>query len=154
MYLFKARQAAQVEFDKALADTGLTVEKLRSFLADNPRYASPLHKSGHYAASTSADLVHEVAEVYGKSRFELISRSARSLFDKVSTFAKETVETAPTKASSAAALVREASKELYEITKEQAPIVAQSALVSARSKLGTVLPFIKPSEESLPVAAE
>ena len=42
-----ARQAAQVEFDKALADTGLTVEKLRSFLAANPKYASPLHKSGH-----------------------------------------------------------------------------------------------------------
>ena len=83
-----------------------------------------------------------------------MTKSARSAFDKLSSFARETVETAPTKASNAAALVREASKEIYEITKEQAPIVAQSALVSARAKLGTVLPFIKPSEESLPVAAE
>ncbi|MEO6603220.1 MAG: 2-hydroxyglutaryl-CoA dehydratase, partial [Polyangiaceae bacterium] len=154
MYLFKARQAAQVEFDKALEDTGLTVDKLKSFLKDNPRYASPLHKSGHYAASTSADLVHEIAEVYGKTRFELMSRTARSMFDKVSAFARETVESAPTKAGKAASLVREASKEIYEITKEKAPFVAQSALVSARTKLGTVLPFVKPNEESLPVAAE
>ena len=154
MYLFKARQAAQVEFDKALEDTGLTVEKLKSFLKDNPRYASPLHKSGHYAASTSADLVHEVAEVYGKTRFELMTRSARSVFDKLSGLARETVDSAPKKASGAANLVREASKEIYEITKEKAPVLAQSALDNARNKLSVVLPFVKSSEESLPVAAE
>src|SRR4051812_10649905 len=118
MYLFKARQAAQAEFEKALEDTGLSVDKLKSFLKDNPRYASPLHKSGHYAASTSADLVHEVAEVYGKTRFELMSRTARSVFDKLNTFARQAVDSAPTKASNAASLVREASKEIYEITKE------------------------------------
>jgi len=154
MYLFKARQAAQVEFDKALADTGLTVEKLKSFLAENPRYASPLHKSNHYAATTSADLVYEVAEVFGKSRFERLSRSARSVFDQVTSFARETAQNAPEKASSAAQLVRQASRELYEIGKEQAPVVAKGALDSARTKLAVVLPFIKPNEESLPVAAE
>ena len=154
MYLFKARQAAQVEFEKALADTGMTVEKLKSFLAENPRYASPLHKSGHYAASTSADLVHEVAAVYGKSRYELAAKSARSLFASVSSFAREAVKSAPEKANSTAQLMREASKELYEITKEQAPVVAKGALLSARTKLAVVLPFVKPSEESLPVAAE
>src|SRR6185369_9202719 len=153
-YLFKARQAAQVEFDKALADTGLTVEKLKSFLADNPRYASPLHKSGHYAATTSADLVHEVAEVYGKSRFELMARSARTLFGSVSTFAREAVHSAPEKANSTAKLLREASKEIYEITKEQGPVMAKGALASARTKLAVVLPFVKPSDESLPIAAE
>jgi len=154
MYLFKARQAAQVEFDKALADTGLTVEKLRSFLSDNPRYASPLHKSGHYAASTSADLVHEVAQVYGKSRYELMARSARSLFDSLTTIARQAAESAPAKANGTAKLLREASKEIYEITKEQAPVVAKGALQSARTKLAVVLPFVKPHEESLPVAAE
>ena len=50
--------------------------------------------------------------------------------------------------------MREASREIYEITKEQAPVVAKGALLSARTKLATVLPFVKPSEESLPVAAE
>jgi predicted nucleotide-binding protein (sugar kinase/HSP70/actin superfamily) len=155
MYLFKARQAAQVEFDKALADTGLTVDKLRAFLVEHPKYASALHKSGHYAASTSADLVHEVAEVYGKTRFELALRSTRSFFEKAGALAREAVQSAPEKANHTAKLVREASKEIYEITKEQAPVLAQSALVSARSKLAVVLPFIKraPGEE-LPVAAE
>ncbi len=83
-----------------------------------------------------------------------MARSARSLFDTVSTFARETVQSAPEKANSTAKLVREASKEIYEITKEQAPGVAKGALLSARTKLAVVLPFIKPSEESLPVAAE
>ena len=150
--MLKARQEAQVEIDKAIPDTGLTVEKLRSFLAANPKYASPLHKSGHYAATTSADLVHEVAEVYGKTRFELMARGARSLFDSVSSFTRETVSSAPKKASNAANLMREASKEIYEITKEQGPVVAQSALVNARAKLASVLPFVK--REELPVAAE
>jgi hypothetical protein len=154
MYLFKARQAAQVEFDKALADTGLTVEKLKGFLAEHPRYASPLHKSGHYAASTSADLVYEVAEVYGKTRIELMTRGAQSMFKALSSFARETAKTAPEKATSAAHLIREASKELLEITKEQGPVVAKGAFESARSKLAVVLPFVKASEEPLPVAAE
>jgi inorganic triphosphatase YgiF len=83
-----------------------------------------------------------------------MSRTARSLFDKLSTFARETVESAPAKATNAASLVREASKEIYEITKEKAPVVAEAALLSARTKLAVVLPFVKPSEESLPVAAE
>jgi hypothetical protein len=154
MYLFKARQAAQVEFDKALEDTGLTIERLRGFLADNPKYGSTLHKSKHYAASTSADLVHEVAAVYGKSRFELIARRARSLFDEAQALARETALAAPEKASNAASLFREASKEIYEITKEKAPVVAHSALVNARTKLAVVLPFVKAPEEPLPVAAE
>jgi hypothetical protein len=154
MYLFKARQAAQAEFDKALEETGLTVEKLRAFLAEHPKYASALHKSGHYAASTSADLVHEVAAVYGKTRTELMVHGAKSLFAKAAEFAREAVQTAPERANSTAKLVREASKELLEITKEQGPVLAQNALTSARAKLAVVLPFVKPSEESLPVAAE
>jgi len=50
-------------------------------------------------------------------------------------------------------VVREASKEIYEITKEQAPVMAKGALDSARTKLATVLPFVK-NAEPLPVAAE
>jgi len=154
MYLFKARQAAQLEFDKALADTGLTVEKLNRFLSDNPRYASPLHKSGHSAASTAADLVYEVADVYGKSRLQLLARSAHSAFGRAQTLAREAVQHAPEKASGAAGLLREASRELYEISREQAPVVAKGAWLGARTKLASVLPFVKPSEESLPIAAE
>jgi len=154
MYLFKARQAAQAEFDKALEETGLTVEKLRTFLAEHPKYASALHKSSHYAASTSADLVHEVAAVYGKTRAELVVQGAKSLFAKAAELTREAVQTAPERANHTAKLVREASKEILEITKEQGPVLAQNALTSARAKLAVVLPFVKASEESLPVAAE
>ena len=79
---------------------------------------------------------------------------ARSLFETVSTFAREAVQSAPEKANSTAQMLREASRELYEITKEQAPVVAKGALLSARTKLAVVLPFVKPSDESLPIAAE
>ena len=85
---------------------------------------------------------------------KLLARSARSLFDKVASFARENLESGPTKAANAAALVREASKELLEIAKEKAPVMAEAALTSARSKLGTVLPVVKANDEALPVAAE
>src|SRR6187399_1535047 len=66
MYLFKARQAAQAEFEKALADTGVSVERLNAFLQANPRYKSPLHKAPHAGGTTSTDLVYEVAQVIDK----------------------------------------------------------------------------------------
>ncbi|HEY4106820.1 MAG TPA: 2-hydroxyglutaryl-CoA dehydratase [Polyangiaceae bacterium] len=154
MYLFKARQAAQAEFDKALEETGLTLEKLRAFLNENPKYGAALHRAPHYAAATGADLVHEVAEVYGKSKLELAMRGARSFATAVIEGARETVTTAPKRAEKTAALVREASKELLEIAKEMGPSVAQSALQSARAKLAEVLPFVKANEEAMPVAAE
>src|SRR5215216_7839986 len=37
MYLFKAKQAAQAEFETALKDTGLTLELIETFLKDHPR---------------------------------------------------------------------------------------------------------------------
>jgi len=100
--------------------------------------------------------VYEVAEVFGKSRYERLSRSARSVFDQVTAFAREAAQNAPEKASGAAQLLRQASRELYEIGKEQAPVVAKGAIDSARTKLAVVLPFVKakPNEESMPIAAE
>jgi len=154
MYLFKARQAAQAEFDKALADTGLTLESLKDFLKKNPKYGSGLHRSPHAAAATSADLVHEVAKVYGKSRLELATITARSLFERASKLAAETLSQAPKNAENAAKLVGAASKELFEIGKEKAPELAQAAFSTARTKLAVVLPFVKAQEEPLPVAAE
>src|SRR3954470_17510274 len=52
MYLFKAKQAAQAEFEQALKDTGLTLEQINAFLKDNPRYAHSLHLPPHAAAHT------------------------------------------------------------------------------------------------------
>jgi predicted nucleotide-binding protein (sugar kinase/HSP70/actin superfamily) len=154
MYLFKARQAAQVEFDEALKSTGLTLENLRAYLKKNPKYASSLHRSPHAAGASGADLVHEVAGVFGKSKLELASRSLGRAWTATRAFAEKAIADAPSNALNASSLIRQGSVELVEIAKEKAPGLAQAALTGARNKLADVLPFVKPAAESMPVAAE
>jgi predicted nucleotide-binding protein (sugar kinase/HSP70/actin superfamily) len=60
MQLFKAKQVAQREVDKALADVGMTMDQVRAYLAKHPDLAHPFHKSPHKAGSTAADLIYEV----------------------------------------------------------------------------------------------
>ncbi len=62
MQLFKAKQQAQKELDKALAETGQTLEQVREWLGKHPKYTHAFHRSPHRAGSTAADLVYEVAE--------------------------------------------------------------------------------------------
>jgi predicted nucleotide-binding protein (sugar kinase/HSP70/actin superfamily) len=66
MYLFKARQAAHAELDRALTETGLTLERVRQFVSPHPGYASPLYRAPHRATTTTADLVRQVARVIDK----------------------------------------------------------------------------------------
>jgi len=54
MYLFKAKQAAAAEYDRALAEHGVTLDQVKTFLAKNPRYASSLHKPPHAYAGVAA----------------------------------------------------------------------------------------------------
>ena len=156
MYLFKAKQAAQAEFDKALAETGLTVERVRAFLAKNPRYANALHRAPHAASHTAADLVYEVAKVIDKSPIERAAAVASTALGGVARLAKSLVENGPSAAKSAAALSREGAVELLAIAKEKGPGVAEAAIAGARAKLGRVLPFKKAAAEPepYPVAAE
>jgi len=153
MYLFKARQAAVEDFEAALEKTGLTVEKLRAFLKENPKYGSGLHKSPHYAASTPADLVFEVAEVIGLSRAQRVAKTARKTAQAAWEFATRAAKDAPANAKSAAALIAAGATELAEIAKERGPGIAESAALKAREKLGKVLPFVKPEAKSEPVVA-
>jgi DNA-binding transcriptional MerR regulator len=60
MQLFKAKQLAQKELDKALADVGMTIEEVRAYLHKHPTMMSPFHRSPHKAGCTAADLVYEV----------------------------------------------------------------------------------------------
>jgi len=60
MQLFKAKQQAQKEVDKALADVGMTIEEVRTYLDKHPAMTSAFHRSPHMAGSTSADLIYEV----------------------------------------------------------------------------------------------
>jgi predicted nucleotide-binding protein (sugar kinase/HSP70/actin superfamily) len=60
MQLFKAKQQAQKEVDKALADVGMTMDEVRAYLAKHPAMASAFHRAPHKAGCTAADLVYEV----------------------------------------------------------------------------------------------
>jgi len=60
MQLFKAKQQAQKEVDKALADVGMTIDEVRTYLDKHPSMMGPFHRSPHKAGCTAADLVYEV----------------------------------------------------------------------------------------------
>jgi predicted nucleotide-binding protein (sugar kinase/HSP70/actin superfamily) len=68
MYLFKAKQAATGEYERVLAENGVTREQVKAFLAASPRFGSPLHKAPHAHCGTAADLVAEVAPYITKTR--------------------------------------------------------------------------------------
>jgi DNA-binding transcriptional MerR regulator len=60
MQLFKAKQLAQKEVDKALADVGMTMDEVRAYLKKHPEMNSAFHRAPHMAGCSTADLVYEV----------------------------------------------------------------------------------------------
>ncbi|HYP90921.1 MAG TPA: hypothetical protein VEQ59_22295, partial [Polyangiaceae bacterium] len=139
----------------ALKDTGLSLEQINAFLNEHPRYAASLHVPAHTVAHTAADLVYEIAKVYGKSRFELLSLQAQGIFTALRDGALRTGSEAPEKAQAAVAFAREAAAELLTIAKEKGPGAAEAALGKAKAKLGQVLPMFKTEKaETYAVAAE
>lgn len=78
MQLFKAKQAAQHEVDRALEETGQTMEQVQAYLAKHPRLAHSFHRSPHAAGCTAADLVHEVA-AHG-SRLQRFTKRVTGIF--------------------------------------------------------------------------
>jgi predicted nucleotide-binding protein (sugar kinase/HSP70/actin superfamily) len=61
MALFKARAGAQAEYERALAETGLTAEAARREYPRRPRLCHPLRYPRHRTAGTAANAVHELA---------------------------------------------------------------------------------------------
>jgi predicted nucleotide-binding protein (sugar kinase/HSP70/actin superfamily) len=72
MYLFKAKQAAVAEYERALEEHGLTREKVRAFLDANPKWENALHKAPHKYAGNGADLVAEIAPRITMTRWQRI----------------------------------------------------------------------------------
>lgn len=62
MFLFKAKQAAEKEFQTALKKSGLSESDFRAAAGEDRALKSPLHKSPHVAAATAADTVYEFAQ--------------------------------------------------------------------------------------------
>jgi predicted nucleotide-binding protein (sugar kinase/HSP70/actin superfamily) len=70
MYLFKAKQAAQAEYERALQENGVTREQVAAFLEASPKFRSPLFKAAHMYCGNNADLVAAVAPYITKTRAE------------------------------------------------------------------------------------
>jgi hypothetical protein len=68
MYLFKAKQAAQAEYERALAEHGVTREQVAAFLEASPRFRSPMYKAAHLYCGNNADMVAAVAPYINKTR--------------------------------------------------------------------------------------
>jgi predicted nucleotide-binding protein (sugar kinase/HSP70/actin superfamily) len=109
MYLFKAKQAAAAELERAYQEQGVTREQVAAFLKDNPRYGNALHKAPHAYAGTAADLVAEVAPIIKLSRAERL---------------RARVLGAAKKTQSAMASAPHVVVELFKSAKEQAPVLA------------------------------
>jgi len=109
MYLFKAKQAAIAELDRALDEHGVTRDEVKAFLEKNPRYASALHKAPHAYAGSGADLVAEIAPLMKMSRAERVRA-------RVMRFAKNTTSTAKN--------TPHVVVELFKSVREQAPAIA------------------------------
>jgi predicted nucleotide-binding protein (sugar kinase/HSP70/actin superfamily) len=83
MYIFKARAAAELEFQTALDKYGLTKEQVAEFLEKNPKYASPLYRADHVDASTAADMVHAVAPLMTQTRWQRAKNQAARAWESV-----------------------------------------------------------------------
>lgn len=102
MYLFRARQRAQEEFEAVLAEYGVTEEQLREELAKS-RYRNALFPAPHRGIGTAADLARELAPYVGKSKLERAAirmkraaeRTKRLVREDLPWVAKKTQEIAP-----------------------------------------------------------
>jgi predicted nucleotide-binding protein (sugar kinase/HSP70/actin superfamily) len=148
MYLFKAKQAALADFEKALEVTGLSAEQVREYLAKDRKLGNSLHHPIHRAASTPADVVYEVADYIGKTRWQRGLASAKRMAAGAGEWLVSARKNAPENAQKARKLVGQASSELAEIVKEQAPVLAGRA----KERLAKVIPLGK-SGSSVAAAA-
>ena len=93
LYMFKARIAAEQELEKALKDTGVTLDEMRAFLDRNPKFKSPLYYPPHHVAGTAANMVYEFAPLIKQSMTERAVHRAKHLAEVVSDAAKRAPET-------------------------------------------------------------
>ncbi|MEZ4394662.1 MAG: 2-hydroxyglutaryl-CoA dehydratase [Polyangiales bacterium] len=103
MYMFKARIAADEEYQRTLKACGVTEAQVREFLAKHPRFASPLHKPPHTVSGTAADLVYEVAPYITQTRAQRVMNRAKAAVGR----AQAVAAAAPAAAQRAVTAVRD-----------------------------------------------
>ena len=67
MMLFKARQRAREEFDRALEETGQTEEGFRARVAKSVRFTNPFWRPKHRRAGVATNLVYAAAKSWRRS---------------------------------------------------------------------------------------
>lgn len=114
MYLFKAKQSAVAEYDRALEENGLTREEVKAFLEANPKFARGLHKPDHHYAGVAADTVHEIAPYIKKTALQRLrdrlantAKKSAQMAQKSPHLVIELVETAVKEAPTVARKLRE-----------------------------------------------
>ncbi|HEY6561366.1 MAG TPA: 2-hydroxyglutaryl-CoA dehydratase [Polyangiaceae bacterium] len=153
MYMFKAKQAALAELEKALVENGVTLEQVRGFLAANPRYRSALHRAPHSAAATASDLVYEVAELMTKTPWQRTREGAARALHAGRDVLTNGITKSPKHAKAALALSRQLSAELLEIARDKGPELAASARAALLERAAKVLPFVVPNTQNMAAAA-
>jgi predicted nucleotide-binding protein (sugar kinase/HSP70/actin superfamily) len=154
MYLFKARAAAQAEFDNALSETGLSLEELRNYVKAHPRFSRALYMPAHRVASTAADFVYAVAEHKSTTPFGRAVAKLRGTAGALRAVVERLRAIRPEQAREAARLGFVGAQELAALAREKAPGLAESAAKAASAKLAEVLPFRPRGEASESPAPE
>jgi predicted nucleotide-binding protein (sugar kinase/HSP70/actin superfamily) len=134
MFLFKARLAAQKEYNELLADRGLNADKVRAFYDANPKLASGLHRAEHSAAGTAADRLNEIAPYIGKTEREVRVLQAKDLVKKAIATARalpETLRTLRKRTMERSPVLFEQAREEWV---EQKPIIVEKMKQAARAK--------------------
>jgi predicted nucleotide-binding protein (sugar kinase/HSP70/actin superfamily) len=88
MSLFKARLAAQHEYQALLDRLGVSADDVRAFFDAHPDLASGLHRAPHAAAGTAADRLAEIAPYLGKSATAVRVRRAQAAAHRAWTAAR------------------------------------------------------------------
>jgi predicted nucleotide-binding protein (sugar kinase/HSP70/actin superfamily) len=114
MYLFKAKQAAQAEYERALKEHGVTREQVGAFLESNAKFRSPFYKAKHIYSRNNADLVAAVAPYITQTRGERwrarvssFVKGSKVVAQKAPHMTVQLVQTAVQEAPAVAARVKE-----------------------------------------------
>jgi predicted nucleotide-binding protein (sugar kinase/HSP70/actin superfamily) len=150
MYLFKAKQAANAEYERALQEHGVTLEEVRTFLAAHPRFASPLHKAPHAYAGNGADLVAEIAPYINKSAAERWADRIRGLTKRGAEIAQKSPHMVIEFVKSAA----ENAPEIMERVKEDVAIYREVRNAAKAAKAGTAAQAPEVAAAPVDAAAE
>jgi predicted nucleotide-binding protein (sugar kinase/HSP70/actin superfamily) len=106
MYLFKAKQAAQAEYDRALQENGVTREQVAAYLDANPKFRSPLYKAEHVYCGNNADIVAAVAPYITKTR----AQRWKARLTAFATGSKKAIQNTPHLAVSLVESIKDAPK--------------------------------------------